>query len=168
VQHIGAFSDLHGKIGDLGVSRRPFRADPQPEEQTKVIQAITSVIQALSPPDAIGPVEVSRSVEPRWRQGILGPIVDRINAAVGLARAHHETAQPALVQSMNALAACFKGLSPSDDDMFDLDDGDETTDKAAAVAAARSDPTMLSLRGRIESAITAVADVSVRFVSRWL
>ncbi|RSH89503.1 hypothetical protein EHS25_002053 [Saitozyma podzolica] len=105
VQHIGAFSDLHGKIGDLG---------------TKVIQAITSVIQALSPPDAIGPVE------------------------------------PALVQSMNALAACFKGLSPSDDDMFDLDDGDETTDKAAAVAAARSDPTMLSLRGRIESAITAV------------
>jgi hypothetical protein len=77
---------------------------------------------------------------------------------------------------MNALAACFKGLSPSDDDMFDLDDGDETTDKAAAVAAARSDPTMLSLRGRIESAITAVvqvwsgdaevADVSVRFVSR--
>jgi hypothetical protein len=35
---------------------------------------------------------------------------------------------------MNALAACFKGLSPSDDDMFDLDDGDETTDKAAAVA----------------------------------
>ncbi len=30
----------------------------QPEEQTKVIEAITSVIQALSPVDAITPVEV--------------------------------------------------------------------------------------------------------------
>lgn len=33
----------------------------QVEEQTKVIQAITSVIQALSPGEAIGPVEVSKT-----------------------------------------------------------------------------------------------------------
>jgi len=63
VQHIGAFAQLHDKIGDLGVSARYPRsrrpAERQAEEQTKVIQAITSVIQALPAVDAIGPVEAS-------------------------------------------------------------------------------------------------------------
>jgi hypothetical protein len=86
-------------------------------------------------------------------QGILGPIVDRINAAVSLPV---EAAQPALVQGMNGLAACFKGLSPSDDDIFDLEEkaGDEE-----AVAAAREDLRMVSLRRRIEQAITSVVQV---------
>ena len=35
-------------------------ADVQPDEQVKVIQAITSVIQALDPTQAIDPVYVSR------------------------------------------------------------------------------------------------------------
>lgn len=34
VQHIGAFSELHGKIGDLGV-RRSVRADPSPRNRQR-------------------------------------------------------------------------------------------------------------------------------------
>ena len=67
VQHIGAFSDLHDKIGSLGVSRAEAKVGftetlRQVDEQTKVIEAITSVIQALSPGEAIGPVEVRFSL----------------------------------------------------------------------------------------------------------
>jgi hypothetical protein len=66
VEHIGAFSELHGKIGDLGVSVLLLLLscirdadEVQPDEQVKVIQGITSVIQALVPTDAIDPVYVS-------------------------------------------------------------------------------------------------------------
>lgn len=138
VQHIGAFSELHGKIGDLGG-----------DEQTKVIEAITSVIQALQPIDAVGPV-----------QGILGPIVERLGQA-GQAAAtapNRADATPLLVQSMNALTACFKGLSPSDDDMFDSLDGDDDV-KAAAIATARADPGMTALRAQTEQAISGVVAV---------
>lgn len=68
MQHIGAFAQLHDKIGDLGVSRVQsddrLRTDRvlQSEEQVKVIQAITSVIQALPPNEAIGPVEVGTAI----------------------------------------------------------------------------------------------------------
>ncbi|BEJ13429.1 hypothetical protein CspHIS471_0306030 [Cutaneotrichosporon sp. HIS471] len=130
VDHIGAFSELHGKIGDLG-----------PDEQTKVIEGITSVIQALAPANAIGPV-----------QGILGPIVDRLGEAV-------TSGDPAdLVQAMNSLTACFKGFSPSDDDMFDSLDGDDEA-KDAAMMEARKAPSTVALRQRAEQAITAVIQV---------
>lgn len=76
VEHIGAFADLHGKIGSLGVSAQlRRRLTDKAEEQVKVVQAITSVIQALSPDSAIPPVEVSitshsakirESLDPFW------------------------------------------------------------------------------------------------------
>lgn len=136
VPHIGAFSELHSKIGDLG-----------PEEQTKVIEGITSVIQALRPTEAVGPV-----------QGILGPIVDRLGAAVQVAQSNPAEAANALVPAMNALTACFKGLSPSDDDMFDLSEDDET-ERNQGIAIARAQPVMIDLRQRTESAIQGVVQV---------
>ncbi|KAL7420320.1 hypothetical protein Q5752_005289 [Cryptotrichosporon argae] len=138
VQHIGAFSELHGKIGDL-----------MPEEQTKVIEGITSVIQALKPADAIGPV-----------QGILAPIVDRLVHSVSAAQADLVNARPLLVQSMNALTACFKGLSPSEDDIFDaLDDDEVSGSKNMAISAARADAGMTQLRARTEQAVADVVQV---------
>ncbi|KAL1406931.1 hypothetical protein Q8F55_006343 [Vanrija albida] len=136
VNHIGAFSELHGKIGDLG-----------PEEQTKVIEGITSVIQALPPGDAIAPV-----------QGILGPIVERLGQAVSAGQSNPVDAAPLLVQAMNSLTACFKGLSPSDDDMFDSLEGDDEV-KEAAINAARADPGMVALRQQAENAISGVVTV---------
>lgn len=96
-----------------------------------MIQGITSVIQALQPTDAVGPVT-----------GILTPIVDRLDAST----------EPALlVQNMNALVACFKGLSPSEDDIF------EENTNAEDVALAR--PLVQNLRQRIEQSITNVVAV---------
>lgn len=91
-------------------------------------------------------------------QGILGPIVDRLGQAVTAAHANPTDAAPQLVQAMNALTACFKGLSPSDDDMFDSLDGDDET-KAAAMTVARADPGMIALRQRTEQAISGVVQV---------
>ncbi|KAK4687604.1 importin-13, partial [Tremellales sp. Uapishka_1] len=136
VQHINAFSELHGKIGDMGA-----------EEQTKVVEAITSVIQALSPGDAIGPVE-----------GILTPIIDRLSQAVTSAHADIVSAQPALIQTMNALTACFKGLSPSEDDIFETSEEDDE-EKTRLIGAAREDPRMILVRTRIEQGINGVVQV---------
>ncbi|WVF66636.1 hypothetical protein IAT40_001376 [Kwoniella sp. CBS 6097] len=136
VQHIGAFSELHGKIGDLGA-----------EEQSKVIQGITSVIQALAPMDAIGPVE-----------GIISPILSRISNAIQAYSTDPSNAQPALIESTASLTACFKGLSPSEDDVFDTSDEDEAA-KEEKVRIAREDPRMIALRQGIEGAVEGVVRV---------
>ncbi|WWC85404.1 uncharacterized protein L201_000267 [Kwoniella dendrophila CBS 6074] len=137
VEHIGAFAELHGKIGDLG-----------PEEQSKVVQGITSVIQALNPPDAVGPVE-----------GIISPILTRISQALQHYSTDPANAQPALVQATAALTACFKGLSPSEDEMFDTtDEGDEAAIEEA-IARTREDPRIVELRRGIESAVEGLVGV---------
>lgn len=59
---------------------------------------------------------------------------------------------------MNSLAASFKGLSPSDDDMFDLAEDDEAT-KERAILQTRNDPRLVDLRRRIEEAIRASVSV---------
>jgi hypothetical protein len=135
----------------------------KPEEQTKVIEAITTVIQALSPADAIGPVEVGHYASlgrraPADAQGILNPIAERIVRAVA-AFSSDPSAQPILVQALNALTASFKGLSPAEDEMFDLSEDEATTQlKASAISAVRQDPRMIALRGKIEDSIKQVVD----------
>ena len=64
-----------------------------------------------------------------------------------------------MVKSMSALTACFRGLSPNDDDMFDLESDDTSEERDKAVAAVRDDPVLVSLRHRIESAIQSVVQV---------
>lgn len=68
-------------------------------------------------------------------------------------------AQPILVQTMNALTASFKGLSPSDEDIFDLVDETEGIDKDEAVKAIRDALPMQQMRGSIEQAIAGVVQV---------
>jgi len=65
-----------------------------------------------------------------------------------------------LVQAINALTACFKGLSPSDNDIFDLADmEDDGSDKQDAVDAIRRDALMIALRTRIERSVAGVVRV---------
>lgn len=65
-----------------------------------------------------------------------------------------------LVQAIGAMTACFKGLSPADDDIFDLTEGsDDGTDKQDAIDAARQDERMIALRQRIERAVARVIQV---------
>ena len=123
VEHISSFSALHATIPSIG-----------PEEQVKVIQGITSVIQALDPEAAVGPVE-----------GIIAPIVDRLDMAV------QQGDMEGLLSSMNALAACFKGLAPSEDEMFDTDE----TPKDIGPARER----LRGLRERVERSVGGVIGV---------
>lgn len=93
------------------------------------------------------------------KQGIVNPIATRLSQAVSIVRSD-PSAQPVLVQTLAALTASFRGLSPSDDDIFDLsDDGPTSEEKSAAIELARSDPRMVSLRSRIEEAVKGVVEV---------
>ncbi|ODN73851.1 hypothetical protein L202_07374 [Cryptococcus amylolentus CBS 6039] len=135
VEHIGAFADLHGKIGGM-----------KDEEQVMVIQGITSVIQALQAADAIGPVE-----------GIIMPIIERISVATSATQSNPIEAQPVLVQALNSLTSAFKGLSTSDDDMFDT--SDDPAVKEEEVAVFREDPRLVALRERIYLSVEGAVGV---------
>ena len=90
----------------------------------------------------------------------MNPIIDRLTLAVNAVHTD-PTAQPLLVLNFSALTASFKGLSPSDDEIFDLsdDDGLSMDDKAASVKLARDDERMVRLRGRIEELVGRVVGV---------
>lgn len=93
-------------------------------------------------------------------QGIIDPIVDRLDKAVSNTRINAAAGQPQLIQAITALTACFKGLSPSDDDIFDLADvDDDGTDKQDAVDAIRDHSHLIALRIRIEGAVNGVVQV---------
>ena len=85
--------------------------------------------------------------------------MERLSQAVLTFQSNPE-AQPLLVQNMNALTASFKGLSPSDDDWFDMtEDGPSSEEIAEATRVARTDPRMVTLRTNIELAIQSVVQV---------
>jgi hypothetical protein len=58
------------------------------------------------------------------------------------------------VDTINALAACFKGLAASEDDIFDADE--DTVINEARVRVVRADPRLVAIRLRAERAIMAV------------
>jgi hypothetical protein len=63
--------------------------------------------------------------------------------------------QHALVQSLNALTACFRGLSPPDDEMWDLtEDEEDVSARTQATELARQDGRIQELRGNIELALS--------------
>lgn len=89
----------------------------------------------------------------------MNPIVLRLSQAVAAVR-NDPSAQEILVQTLSALTASFRGLSPSDDDIFDLsEDGPSSEEKTAAINLAREDPRMVNLRSRIEEAVKGVVEV---------
>jgi len=67
--------------------------------------------------------------------------------------------QDDLLNGVNCLAACFKGLSPSDDDIFDLDTEEEELRREQGIRAAREDERMIRLRLQIEDAISRVVQI---------
>lgn len=93
-------------------------------------------------------------------QGIINPIVDRLLQAISVARSDPKTSQPLLMQALDSLTACFKGLSPADDEIFDLSE-DEASLKARTegTQAAKVDPRIQLLRSRIEQAVSGIIAV---------
>lgn len=90
-------------------------------------------------------------------QAIVNPIIDRMQAAVPASHTNAVEAQPLLIQTINSLTACLKGLSPSDDEIFDaVDDEDQKEEEMKRV---RSDERMARLREKIYMAIEGVVGV---------
>lgn len=94
-------------------------------------------------------------------QGIMGPIVHRLGQAISASRSDPVNSQPALVQSLNALTACFKGLSPSDDEMWDLtEDEEDVARRNEGIRVAREhDPRIRDLRANIETSLSSLVSV---------
>ena len=90
----------------------------------------------------------------------MNPIVNRLSQAISSAQADPQTAQPVLVQSLNCLTACFKGLSPSDDEMWDLNEDEEAVEgRKRQTEEVRGDARIMELRGGIESALGSLVSV---------
>lgn len=89
------------------------------------------------------------------------PIVYRLNQAISASRSDPANTQPALVQSLNALTACFKGLSPSDDEMWDLtEDEEDVARRNEGIRQAREhNPRVRELRASIETALSILVGV---------
>lgn len=90
-------------------------------------------------------------------QAIINPIIDRMQAAVSTSRTNALEAQPLLIQTINSLTACLKGLSPSDDEIFDAVDGEDQ--KEEEVKRVRGDERMARLREKTFVAIEGVVGV---------
>ncbi|KAJ7820857.1 hypothetical protein B0H13DRAFT_2291922 [Mycena leptocephala] len=133
---IGAFAEVHAGLGGVPDS-----------EKGKVLQSIASVIQALPPAEAIAPVEA-----------MVGPILQRLGAALGAVGAHPEAARLAAILQLEILAGVAKGLTRTADPMaFDEEDGGGA--EADAVRAAREDPRTGALRAALFDAVAQVAEL---------
>ena len=90
-------------------------------------------------------------------QGILSPIISRLQHALTLpgTSESHDT----LVNAIDALTACFKGLTPSEEDIFDVPDEDEQAKRDAATMQARSDGRIIDLRSALEMCMQGLVHV---------
>ncbi|KAJ7087128.1 hypothetical protein C8R44DRAFT_991404 [Mycena epipterygia] len=133
---IGAFAEVHAGLAGVPDS-----------EKGKVLQSIASVIQALPPAEAVAPIEA-----------MVGPILERLGAALGAVEAHPEAARLAAILQLEILAGVAKGLTRTADPLaFDEDESGGA--EADAVRAAREDPRTGALRGALFDAIARVAEL---------
>ncbi|KAJ7653619.1 hypothetical protein DFH06DRAFT_1474761 [Mycena polygramma] len=133
---IGAFAEVHAGLGGIPDS-----------EKGKVLQSIASVIQALPPAEGIAPIEA-----------MVGPILQRLSAAIGAVGAQPEAARLAAILQLEILAGVAKGLTrTADPSAFDEDDSGGA--EAEAVRAAREDPRTGAMRAALFDAIAQVAEL---------
>ncbi|KAJ9120790.1 hypothetical protein QFC22_002724 [Naganishia vaughanmartiniae] len=103
-------------------------ASMQAEEQIKVIEAICSVLQAIPAADAVNP--------------IMAP----------------DAARAIAMHQLQALTACANGLTPAEEDMFDLDP-DATAGTARTLEEVRLDSGLQHVRSRILQCVSRVMDI---------
>ncbi|KAL7414593.1 armadillo-type protein [Mrakia frigida] len=134
--HIGEFGSLYGTVED--------RIDP--EEKAKVLEAITSVVQALPPMDAVEPVK-----------SIVDPIVNKLLHALSLSNQLPAEAKALSIQQVISLTAVAKGLTPLDD--FDLEPEAEEQMFRGDAEKARADPRLVELRTRMLEGIARMVEL---------
>ncbi|KAJ7321698.1 hypothetical protein DFH08DRAFT_383122 [Mycena albidolilacea] len=135
---ISAFAEVHAGLGGVPDS-----------EKGKVLQSIASVIQALPPVEGVAPVEA-----------LVGPVLQRLGAALGAAAAHPEPARATTILQLEFLAGTARGLTRTADPLaFDEDDAEGGGAEAEAVRVAREDPRTGALRDALFNAVAQVAEL---------
>ncbi|KAF9073098.1 ARM repeat-containing protein [Rhodocollybia butyracea] len=129
---IGAFAELHAGLAQVPDS-----------EKSKVMESLSSVIQALPPAEAIPTVEV-----------VVGPIISRLFEVLQSQLLSPIEARSICILQLEALTGIAKGLtriSAFSDGLSD--EGSDDEKEVQAIEAARQDPRMLRLRENILNAI---------------
>ncbi|KAG8821907.1 hypothetical protein FRC19_007021 [Serendipita sp. 401] len=128
--HISSFADLHQNVELLG-----------PEEKSKVLESIASVISALPPGSAIDPVAAIVHPLLRGLAKALDPQLD------------HEAAHQLCIAQLRSLTGCARGLTIVSDPLEEKFVPDHT-----AISQARLDPKMSKVRDDIVLAIRTVTE----------
>ncbi|KZO91650.1 ARM repeat-containing protein [Calocera viscosa TUFC12733] len=127
------FADLYGKLDTI----------PE-DEKEKVLQSITSVIQAL-------PVE--QAVEPATQ--VVSPLAIKLSEALSVASQFPEEARLVCIDQLRWIAACAKGFTYSHDFLSDLinpSDEDEV-ERRQRMHTVRQDARLQQLRANIQDGI---------------
>ncbi|EJD43963.1 ARM repeat-containing protein [Auricularia subglabra TFB-10046 SS5] len=136
--HIAAFGELYSKLDSIPDT-----------ERNKILQSIASVIQALSPAEAIGPVE-----------SIITPVVGKLVQALSNSSASPDEARLLCMNELQALTGCAKGLTSQTDLWLDGEDEDGELEKEReSMTQARADPRMVALRDAVAQALSRTVDV---------
>ncbi|TDL27101.1 ARM repeat-containing protein [Rickenella mellea] len=135
--HIGAFGQLHASLPSIPDS-----------EKTKVIQSISSVIQALPPDEEVQPVEA-----------IVSPVVAKLSEALNSASQLPEEARAVAILQLQTLTGCAKGLTRATDVLFTLDESPSTQEEVDRMKRTREDPRMEKLRDAIIQGIRGTMEL---------
>ncbi|KAF9782538.1 armadillo-type protein [Thelephora terrestris] len=137
--HLHAFGTLHASLVNIPDT-----------ERSKVLQSISSVIQALPPDDEIVPVEVGT---------IVNPIVTRLFEALHMSPRLPEDARHLAIQQLQALTGVAKGLTRVSDSLLAIDDSAEALEETERLGRAREDARMTGLRDLLMQAITLTVEL---------
>ncbi|KLO16646.1 ARM repeat-containing protein [Schizopora paradoxa] len=126
--HIDAFGQLHSRIDNIPDS-----------ERTKVVQSISSVIQALPPVQEIQPIEA-----------ILNPVIAKLATALSTTNNQlPDELRNNIILQIQTLSGCAKGLTRTSDVLFAFDDSPEAKAELAQLMQARKDQRIQALRDKI-------------------
>ncbi|TFK19652.1 ARM repeat-containing protein [Coprinopsis marcescibilis] len=135
--HIAAFGRLHDNLSNIPDS-----------ERSKVLQSISSVIQALPPAEMIPPVEV-----------IVSPIVQKLITAIQNAGILPDEARNAVILQLEILSGIAKGLTRTNESLYYDEESAETVSETEQIKIAREDPRIVKLREDIFVSIRNVVEI---------
>lgn len=135
--HIAAFGELHAGLVNVADS-----------ERGKVLQSISSVIQALPPEDEIPSLEA-----------IVRPVVEKLSQTLQNARELPEDSKSLAVIQIETLRGVAKGLTRTHDGMAAFEDSPDVQAEVDKMKRAREEPRMVRLRKDVLDVLFGVIDV---------
>ncbi|KAH7927601.1 ARM repeat-containing protein [Leucogyrophana mollusca] len=129
--HISAFAELHAGLISIPDT-----------EKSKVLQSISSVIQALPPEEEIPPI-----------QAIVSPVVEKLTQVLHSSSQLPEEARAMAIVQLQTLSGVAKGLTRTSDTLLILDETPEEHAEAERLHRARGDFRMVKLRDDMFAAV---------------